>query len=140
MQIASLEQQTVLEELEEKMERHAKYRGMEKSKRWQAHFLYVYAEVLLRQAQLYELNRAIGVARLNKLPDLDPKRHQGWQLAPTDKIDAADKLADRFVAKGQRGFKMLDQIVKEHPDTPWALLSSGQRRIRLGLTWEPWNK
>ncbi len=64
-------------------------------------------------------------------PDLAPGQN-GWKLAaqPTLRGDSTGKK----LAKDS--LKHLDQIIKDNPDTPWAILARREKLTALGLQWQ----
>jgi hypothetical protein len=105
----------------------------EKSKRWQANYLYVLARLQARMAYIYEHNYLLGQMR-KELPPRDPKIHQGWKLASQEKLQSGAD-ARRLAADSR---KLLEKLAKEHPGTPWAVLAKRERLTTLGLRWEPY--
>ena len=128
------ERQGTLEELRDKFEEVAKKRKQEKSKRWQAHFDYVQAQIGLRTAWLFEYNLALGQVKTQKLPPLDDKLKQnGWRLRAADKMLAPVEIR----TSAGEAKKRLAQIANDYPGTPWAVLADKQKDMFLGLEWAP---
>jgi hypothetical protein len=102
------------------------------SRRWQTNYDYVLAQLQTQLAYLYEYQSMMGQFRKG-LPALDKKLHDGWRLVPQEKLqgDAAGKK----LAGAAR--KLLEQIVKDHPNTPWAELAKRDQQVPLGLDWQP---
>jgi len=114
----------------EQMEKAAKERDKEPSKRWQAHFDFVYARLLERLAYSREYNFVLGNRLRKDSPVLkDAKNNNGWRIVPADRVQ--DKEAKAHAAKRQ---KILDRIVKEYPNTPWEVLARKDLSTNLGLT------
>jgi len=42
-----------------------------------------------------------------------------------------------FRALAAEGKEKLEEIIKSHPNTPWAMLAKREKNSRLGLTWQP---
>jgi hypothetical protein len=114
----------------EQMEKAAKERNKETSKRWQANFDFIYARLLERLAYSREYNFVLGNRLRKDSPVLkDAKNNNGWRIVPTDR--AQDKEAKAYASKRQ---KVLDRLLKEHPNTPWAVLARKDLSTNLGLT------
>jgi hypothetical protein len=126
-----LELATALEELEKAAEK----RDSEKSRRWQAHFDYVLAQVKARKSYVAEYNLMLGKAKRDELPPLDPKLHNGFRLASQEKLQSGKEIKD--LASESR--KLLTKLIKENPGTPWELLAKRERFSALGLSWQPAN-
>src|SRR5205814_1914787 len=122
---------TALEELEGVADQRKK----EKSKRWQAHYDYVLAQVKARKAYVAEYNLMLGKAKRDELPPLDPKLHNGYRLASLEKLQSGKEIKD--LAAESR--KLLTKLIKDNPGTPWELLAKRERFTALGLAWQPAN-
>ena len=127
-QIAARED--ILRSLKEKLEEVAKNRDKEKSKRWLANYDYSYAQVRLRLAYLSEYNLALGKVKLEQLPELTDK-HKGWKIAYTEKMISPKDIRDM----AQEAKDALAEMVKQNPNTPWAVVARSQRGLTLGQTW-----
>jgi len=125
--------QSDLEELRENLDSMGKKKEMEKSKRWLANYDYTFAQVKARLAYIFEYNLALGNVKLEKLPELDPKIQKGWRLASVEKMVSPKDIRDL----AQEAKDAMAEIVKEHPNTPWAVLSKTQRHAAFGLQWQP---
>lgn len=114
----------------DEMEKAAKERSKETSKRWQAHFDFVYARLLARLAYSREYNFVLGNRLRKDSPVLkDSKNHNGWRIVPQDRVQ--DKEAKAHASKRQ---KILDRLIKENPNTPWEVLARKDLSTNLGLT------
>ena len=104
-------------------------RAME-TKRWQANYDLTLARLEAQQAYLWEYDSMLGQLKKQE-PDLAPGQN-GWKLAaqPTLRGDSTGKK----LAKDS--LKHLDQIIKDNPDTPWAILARREKLTALGLQWQ----
>ncbi len=126
--------QSILDEHREKLDEVAKNSQQEKSKRWQAHFDYLHAQLTLRMVWMSEYNRALGDVKTMKLPPLDEKfKQNGWRLRADERMLSGPEIRD--LAKEAK--KQLAQIAKDHLGTPWAVLANKQKEMYTGLAWEP---
>jgi hypothetical protein len=66
-----------------------------------------------------------------QMPDLAPGQN-GWRLASqvTLKGDSQGKKLAKDSAK------LLDQIIKDNPGTPWEVLAKREKLTALGLQWQ----
>jgi hypothetical protein len=104
-------------------------RAKEKSKRWQANYDYILARLAAQQAYLFEYNSLLGQMR----KDLPEKGPRGWRLASQEKLQgdaSGKKLAKEATALWQK-------LAKDHPGTPWEIVSRRDRLTALGLEWQP---
>jgi hypothetical protein len=101
-------------------------------RRWQANYDYVLAQLQAQLAHLYEYQSMMGQFRKG-LPALNKSTHDGWRLTPQEKLqgDAAGKK----LASAAR--KLMEQIVTDYPNTPWAELAKRDQQVPLGLDWQP---
>jgi hypothetical protein len=126
-------QQFILEELKMKLEGLKKEREAEPSKRWQANYDYLLAQVKLRLAYLSEYNLILGKVRKDELPPLDPAlKHKGWKLAAVEKMKSPKEIRDMV----DEAKEILNGLIENHPNTPWAVLAKREKNISLGLEWQ----
>lgn len=124
-----------LQETLELMERVGRDRQRDPSKRWQAHYDYVLAQLKMRMVYVHEYNVMIAKVKRDELPKLDAKIHNGWRLAAQEKIASPKEVKD--LAGDAR--KLMAKLIQEHPGTPWEVLAKRERSTALGLAWQPTN-
>lgn len=124
-----------LNDAHEALEKVADQRALETSKRWQANYDFVFAQVKARKAYLYEYNLMLAKVKRDELPPLDPKLHNGYRLASQEKIQSPKEIKD-LVSDSK---KLLNKVIKEHPGTPWEILAKRDLFRSLGLAWQPAN-
>ena len=118
------------------LEKAGEERKDEKSKRWQANFDYVMAQVKSKYAYMHEYSLMAGQVRRDALPELDKNKGQtGWRLASNEKLQSNNDVKEQ--AKEAR--KLMAKIVKDYPGTPWEVLAKRERYTTLGLEWVPTN-
>jgi hypothetical protein len=122
-----------LEDSLKALEKLAKAKNQEKSKRWLAHYDYVLALTKARFAYVNEYNLLLGKIRKDELPPIDPKIHKGWRLAAVEKMASSGEAKDQ----AEDAHKLLDKLIKDHPGTPWEILAKRDRLTALGLVWQP---
>jgi hypothetical protein len=122
-----------LTDLLEEMEKVGEKRGEEPSKRWQAHYDYVLAELKSRLALVHEYNTMLAKVKRDELPSLDPKSHRGWRLVPQEKLQSPKEVKD-FAADAK---KIYAKLIRENPGTPWEVLAKRGLMTPLGLAWVP---
>ncbi|HET6574248.1 MAG TPA: hypothetical protein VFG68_11630 [Fimbriiglobus sp.] len=108
--------------------------GEEKSKYWQATFLYALAQAKARQAFIEEYNYALANIRTDTLPDRG-KGTVGLQLVSVVKMKSKKDI--REVAESAR--ELFARIVTEHKGTPWAVQAKRDGAVALGLEWRPYS-
>jgi hypothetical protein len=122
-----------LKEQQERLEGLTEERKKESSKRWQAHYDYIMAHVLLRSAYLFEYSLMLGKVRKDELPELDAnEKHTGWRLAPAEQMSGPAEIKDLVKSAN----KLLRGLAKDHAGTPWADLADRDLNTPLGLHWE----
>jgi hypothetical protein len=125
---ATLEAQ--LDDEQTRLDGVGKDRDKETSKRWQAHYDFVYARLLAKKIYVREYNFVLGNKLKKDAPQLkDPKNNNGWVVIPTERMQQKDTRD--WEAKRQ---KLLDKLMKEHPGTPWEVLARREKAAFLGLT------
>ena len=122
-----------LEDAETALRKAGEERSAEKSKRWQAHYDFVLAQLLARLVYVYEYNLMLGRIRQDRLPELNPQIHTGWRLAAREKPQSPKEVRD----KADESRKLLNRLVDKHKGTPWEVLARRERVTALGLEWQP---
>ena len=108
----------------------AKMRDRETSRRWQAHYDLIRGRLMAMKVRSYEYNMAC--ARMKKDPQKFTKPNSNaWKLVPDAEIHASDKAADA----GKQAVRLLEKVVEQHPNTPWALLAQREKKDPLGFKW-----
>jgi hypothetical protein len=119
-----------VDEALEPINRAAKYRDRETSRRWQAHYDLIRGRLLAMKVRCFEYNWAC--ARMKKDP---PKfanpRSNAWRLVP----DRAIRYSEKAGAAAREAESLLRRVVEEHPATPWALLAQRELKDPLGFKW-----
>src|SRR5439155_5840277 len=83
-----------LEDVLEEMQKVGAKRDQEPSKRWQAHYDYVLAQLKARIVYLHEYDTMLGKVKRDELPPLDPALHNGWRLSAQEKIQSSKDVKD----------------------------------------------
>lgn len=108
----------------------AKLRDKEPSRRWQAHYDLIRGRLLAMKVRCYEYNWAC--ARLKKdPPKFTSPRANAWRLAPDSSVQYSEKAA----AAARDAERLLNRVIQEHPETPWALLAQRELRNPFGFKW-----
>ena len=103
-------------------------------KRWQAHYDYVLAQVKYRICYANQYNLALANVRGGKVPDLSADQN-GYRLTAETTLDK--NTAKEYKTMFEEARKSLNELVKNHSQTPWALLSKGDRTVAIGLRLTP---
>jgi hypothetical protein len=108
----------------------AKLRDRETSRRWQAHYDLIRGRLLAMKVRCYEYNWAC--ARLKKdMPKFKEPRANTWRLVP----DTSVQYSKNAAAAAHDAERLLNRVIEEHPDTPWALLARRELKDPLGFKW-----
>jgi hypothetical protein len=108
----------------------AKLRDRETSRRWQAHYDLIRGRLLAMKIRCAEYQTAC--AKMKKdAPKFKDAKSNAWRLVPTEEILSGDKVAK--VAKETKA--LLQRVVDDHPNTPWALLAKRELKDPFGFKW-----
>lgn len=108
----------------------SKLRDRETSKRWCAHYDLVKGRLLAMKLRCYEYNWAC--AQMKTTPRrFENSENNAWRMSPDKEIHFSEKAKD--AAADAVG--LLEKVVKDHPDTPWAALAQRELRDPLGFKW-----
>ena len=105
-----------------------KGRDNESVLRWQAGFDLAMGRVLAAKVRTESYNSMLAMAKRGM--KFKQERNNTWVLKPSDTVTAGSQLKNL----GEKSRQYLERVVREHPDTPWALL--GQRELDVPLSWE----
>ena len=107
-----------------------KLRDRETSRRWQAHYDLIRGRLLAMKIRCAEYQTAC--ARMKKdAPKFQDAKSNAWRLVPTEDILSGEKVAN--VARETRA--LLERVVEDHPNTPWALLARRELKDPFGFKW-----
>jgi hypothetical protein len=109
----------------------SKLRDRETSRRWQAHYDLIRGRLLAMKIRCAEYQTAIAKMKKDAPKFKDPKSNT-WRLVPTEEILSGERVEK--VAKETRA--LLQRVVKDHPQTPWAKLAERELKDPFGFKWE----
>jgi hypothetical protein len=99
-----------------------------KGRRWQASYDLAIGQVCVNKARIDGYNAMLARA----------KRGMNFQNASSTSwlLEAADEHADSNLERlAERGREALEQVVREHPGTPWAALAELELGVPAGWKW-----
>jgi hypothetical protein len=103
------------------------------TKRWQV--LYDFVSLRLKSRLIYvaDYNFILGQFRGDTRADLGVGDRL-WRLAPKGKLSTNENLYKDLALDVKKG---LEKLVKDYPDTPWALQAQRESELLLGVYWQP---
>jgi len=104
-------------------------RGDVKEARWRAGYDLAYGRSLASQARIEGYNSMLASMKRGRIFE-DPKSTH-WSLESTDEIEGSSLLKN----KAKKARSLLQQIVSEHPQTPWAAIAQYELSIPMGWKW-----
>jgi hypothetical protein len=109
----------------------SKLRDHETSRRWQAHYDLIRGRLLAMKIRCAEYQTAC--AKMKKdAPKFKDAKSNTWRLVPTEEILSGERVEK--VAKETKA--LLQRVVDDHPNTPWALLAKRELKDPFGFMWE----
>jgi hypothetical protein len=106
-------------------------RDLELSPRWQAGFDVAYGRVLANKVRVESYNAMLALIK-TKLVFQEPEKNNTWVLVPADSIQTGSQAES--MAKKARGY--LQNVVDQHPGTPWAMLAERELKTPIGWQWQ----
>ncbi len=125
--------EVILREQLEELENVAAMKEKE-TKRWQANYDYILAQVKFRICYANQYNLALANFRGGKVPDLSADQN-GYRLTAETTLDK--NTGKEYKTMFEEAKKSLNELVKAHPQTPWALLAKADRSVAIGLRLTP---
>lgn len=107
-----------------------KARDEESTPRWRAGFDLAMGRVLAQKVRTETYNAMLAKAKRGML--FEDEKNNTWIIAPDDEISVGSKW-EREAALAK---ELLQQVVNDHPGTPWAHLASKELEVPLGWKWK----
>ncbi|MDB4731489.1 VWA domain-containing protein [Planctomicrobium sp.] len=126
-----------------------KLRAEEREPRWRAAYDLAYAQLLSYRVRQFQLLLALDKHAKEDPKPKDPKanewnvRHIGQLLAPDEKQIKATKVdTAQLEQERTQAVAMYNQVIKEHPGTPWAQRAQAEKTWGFGIDfterfWDP---
>lgn len=106
-----------------------KHKGKESSPRWLASFDLSYGMALAAKVRAEAYNAMLAKAKRGMSFE-DPKNNT-WELKHSESVGIDSKL-DK---EAKLATDLLTSVVKNHPNTPWALLAQRELDMKIGWEW-----
>ncbi|MEM7455493.1 MAG: vWA domain-containing protein [Planctomycetota bacterium] len=110
-------------------------RPVEMEPRWQAGYDLAMGRTLAARVRATSYNAMLAMAKTSlefeDPPNDETPKNNVWVLVPADTIETGsreEKLAER-------AREYLQQVVENHPETPWALLAARELETPIGWRW-----
>jgi len=105
-------------------------RDREPSRRWRAHFDLMKGRLLALKVRSLEYNAICAKLRREK-PKFAQPQSNAWRLEPSGEIVTSDKAK----VMAAEATEILQKIVAEYPQTPWADLAARELSAPFGFRW-----
>jgi hypothetical protein len=119
-----------MEDLYSKIKEGEKDREKESVLRWQAGFDLAYGRIMATKVRTQTYNAMLASAKRGL--KFKGEKSNVWVLKPADEVSTGS--GDAKLAKKAKEY--LQQVVDEHPGTPWATLAARELATPLGWKWE----
>lgn len=132
-----------------RLESVKKLRDEEREPRWRAAYDLAYAQLLSYRVRQFQLLLALDKHVKDQPKPKDPKanewnvRHVGQMLKPDEQQVKATKVDMEELEKQQQlAIQMYNNVIKEHPGTPWAQRAQAEKGWGFGIAfterfWDP---
>ncbi len=104
-----------------------KDRAHEKAPRWQAGYDLAMGRAIAAKVRTESYNAALAMAKRGM--EFTEAGMNTWVLAPSNEIITGSQTQN----DAKKAIEYLTRVVREHPDTPWAMLA--QRELDIPLSW-----
>jgi hypothetical protein len=98
--------------------------------RWQAGYDLAMGRTLAVKVRTETYNAMLAAAKRGLKPK-DPKNNT-WVLEPSEEIS----VGSQYAKLAERAKMYLNRVVKDHPDTPWAMLAARELKDPLSWSWK----
>lgn len=103
-------------------------RAKETTPRWQAGYDLAYGRILAIKTRVEGYNVMLAMAKSRKF---DNPKSNTLVLAKSKEVNGSSQLK----ASGKKAEELLNKVISEHPDTPWALLAKQELADPIGWKW-----
>lgn len=103
-------------------------RAKETTPRWQAGFDLAYGRILAIKTRVEGYNAMLAIAKSRKF---DNPKSNTLVLAKSKEVNGSSQLK----ASGKKAEALLNKVIAEHPDTPWAFLAQRELSDPIGWKW-----
>lgn len=100
-----------------------------REKRWQAGYDLAMGRVLATKIRTESYNQMLAKAKTGMV--FKTAGNDTWVLEPADEISVGSQMEK--LAKEAKTY--LERVVREHPETPWAMVAADEIRRPLGYRW-----
>ena len=113
----------------------APHRQQEAEPRWQANYDLIYAQTIAYQARLYEYGAALEdfIKEPQTAPMIHPKNSNlhlvHWDIGTRKEVRVPEK-SDPYI---KRATELFNEVIKNHPETPWAERAKWELRRGFGV-------
>jgi hypothetical protein len=104
-------------------------RANETTPRWQAGYDLAMGRVLAVKARTEAYNAMLAEAKRGLKPKDD--KNNTWTLKPSDKITVGSQIEKN----GKQAREYLERVIREHPETPWAMIAKRELEEPIGWEW-----
>ena len=112
------------------LDKGMKFRESEESPRWQAGYDLAMGRVLAQKVRTESYNGMLAKAKLGmKFKD---EKNNTWVLEPSDEVT----ISTKWKREAETARTLLENVVNNHPDTPWALLAQRELDVPIGWVWQ----
>jgi hypothetical protein len=112
------------------LESGLKVREGEITPRWRAGFDLAMGRVLAQKVRTETYNAMLAKAKRG-MPFVDFKNNT-WVLSPADEISVGSK----WEREADLAKSLLQDVINQHPETPWSYLASQELKVPLGWAWK----
>jgi hypothetical protein len=128
----------VLLAIQDRLEGLQKHRDREPSKRWQAHYDLMLAQIVAYQVKAYEYRACLAelvqtLPKPKKMPT--PNLEVWWELYHSKDPKAPKEQTAKKYAEAT---KLLNLVIERHPNTPWADLAQDELNRGLSVARGEW--
>ncbi len=124
-----------LEKLVAMLESGEKDRQKEQVPRWQAGYDLALGRALAARIRAESYNQMLALVKtklqFDPAKDENTPRNNTWILRPSNTIETGSRM-EQAAAKAR---KLLEQVIEEHPGTPWTMLAQRELKIPIGWRW-----
>ncbi len=104
-------------------------RDSETSPRWKAGYDLSMGRVMAQKVRTEGYN--LMLAQIKRGQSFEEKENNTWVLEPSNAITVGSK----WEREAETARELLQGVVRDHPDTPWALLAKKELDVPLGWKW-----
>jgi hypothetical protein len=116
-----------------------KFRAKETSRRWRAEYDLMLGRLMAARVRTYTYNGMCAVMK-KKPKQFEKSDSNFWRLRPDENVPGDTPAGGSLQQSAEKARTYLTRVVKDNPNTPWAMMAQKELETDLGFRWEEFGR